>query len=182
MAKHLSVTSEDDVLDIGTGSGILAITAGEIARKVVAVDINPQAVRCARLNVARNGMTDTISVLQGDLFSSMDPDNKFDIILFSPPYLEGQPKSLIDQALFDPDKSLVRRFLEEAGLYLNEKGYIQMVRSLEAITYIPVSDPAGAAPRCLLAICLLQAGADIIRMRHPRAVATVKNFINQIWD
>jgi acetyl-CoA decarbonylase/synthase complex subunit delta len=32
------------------------------------------------------------------------------------------------------------------------------------------------------AICLLQAGADIIRMRHPKAVATVKNFINQIWQ
>jgi acetyl-CoA decarbonylase/synthase complex subunit delta len=32
------------------------------------------------------------------------------------------------------------------------------------------------------AICLLQAGADIIRMRHPRAVATVKDFINQIWQ
>jgi acetyl-CoA decarbonylase/synthase complex subunit delta len=32
------------------------------------------------------------------------------------------------------------------------------------------------------AICLLQAGADIIRMRHPRAVAIVKNFINQIWQ
>jgi len=32
------------------------------------------------------------------------------------------------------------------------------------------------------AICLLQAGADIIRMRHPRAVATVKNFISQIWQ
>ena len=32
------------------------------------------------------------------------------------------------------------------------------------------------------AICLLQAGADIIRMRHPRAVATVKNFINQMWQ
>jgi len=31
------------------------------------------------------------------------------------------------------------------------------------------------------AICLLQAGADIIRMRHPRAVATVKDFINQMW-
>jgi CO dehydrogenase/acetyl-CoA synthase delta subunit len=31
------------------------------------------------------------------------------------------------------------------------------------------------------AICLLQAGVDIIRMRHPRAVTTVKNFINQIW-
>ena len=31
------------------------------------------------------------------------------------------------------------------------------------------------------AVCLLQAGVDIIRMRHPRAVTTVKNFINQIW-
>jgi len=31
------------------------------------------------------------------------------------------------------------------------------------------------------AICLLQAGTDIIRMRHPKAVATVRNFINQIW-
>jgi acetyl-CoA decarbonylase/synthase complex subunit delta len=31
------------------------------------------------------------------------------------------------------------------------------------------------------AICLLQAGVDIIRMRHPRAIKTVKNFINQIW-
>jgi acetyl-CoA decarbonylase/synthase complex subunit delta len=32
------------------------------------------------------------------------------------------------------------------------------------------------------AICLLQAGADIIRMRHPKAVATVKDFINQVWN
>ncbi|MHC4639774.1 MAG: hypothetical protein ACYTBV_20095 [Planctomycetota bacterium] len=32
------------------------------------------------------------------------------------------------------------------------------------------------------AICLLQAGADIVRMRHPRAVKAVKNFINQIWQ
>ncbi|UCE47951.1 MAG: hypothetical protein JSW47_20425, partial [Phycisphaerales bacterium] len=31
------------------------------------------------------------------------------------------------------------------------------------------------------AICLLQAGVDIVRMRHPRAVATVRHFINQIW-
>jgi len=32
------------------------------------------------------------------------------------------------------------------------------------------------------AICLLQAGADIIRMRHPKAVATVKDFISQVWE
>jgi len=31
------------------------------------------------------------------------------------------------------------------------------------------------------AVCLLQAGADIVPMRHPRAVATVRNFINEVW-
>jgi len=42
---------------------------------------------------------------------------------------------------------------------------------------------AGRGPiwEATTAICLLQAGADIIRMRHPKAVATVKNFINEIW-
>ena len=34
----------------------------------------------------------------------------------------------------------------------------------------------------MTAICLLQAGADIIRMRHPKAVTTVRDFINQIWQ
>lgn len=44
----------------------------------------------------------------------------------------------------------------------------------------PVQD-RGPLWEAATAICLLQAGADIVRMRHPRAVAIVKNFINQIW-
>jgi CO dehydrogenase/acetyl-CoA synthase delta subunit len=32
------------------------------------------------------------------------------------------------------------------------------------------------------AICLLQAGVDVIRMRHPKAVSTVRNFIDQVWN
>jgi acetyl-CoA decarbonylase/synthase complex subunit delta len=45
-------------------------------------------------------------------------------------------------------------------------------------------DPADRGPmwETATAICLLQAGVDIIRMRHPRAVATVKNFISQTWQ
>ncbi|MHC4174681.1 MAG: acetyl-CoA decarbonylase/synthase complex subunit delta, partial [Planctomycetota bacterium] len=45
-------------------------------------------------------------------------------------------------------------------------------------------DPADRGPmwEAATAICLLQAGVDIIRMRHPRAVATVKNFIDQLWQ
>ena len=129
MARHVRVQPEDKVLDMGTGSGILAIRAGETALRVTAVDINPQAVRCARENVARNGLADRISVLQGDLFSALPSGAQFDVIFFSPPYLEGEAKERLDQALYDPGKELARRFLKEAGNYLKPNGYIQMAYS-----------------------------------------------------
>jgi acetyl-CoA decarbonylase/synthase complex subunit delta len=50
----------------------------------------------------------------------------------------------------------------------------------EAPGWGPVAD-RGPMWEASSAICLLQAGVDIIRMRHPRAVATVKNFISQVW-
>jgi len=129
MAKHICVTPEDTVLDMGTGSGILAITAGHAARKVIAVDINPVAVRCARENIERHKLDSTVSVLKGDLFSPLPSGSAFDIILFSPPYLEGKPKDNLGLALYDPDKSLIRRFFQEAQNYLKPEGYVQMAYS-----------------------------------------------------
>jgi ribosomal protein L11 methyltransferase len=55
-----------DVLDIGTGSGILAIAAAKLgARRVIAVDSDPTAVKTARENVAVNGAQEIVSVLDG---------------------------------------------------------------------------------------------------------------------
>ena len=129
MAKHINVRPGDIVLDIGTGSGIQAITAGQTALKVIAVDINPEAVRFALRNVIANGLEKKISIVHSDLFSSLHSEDKFDVILFTPPYLKGTPKSDLDHALFDPEKKLARRFFSEAGRHLRPDGYIQMVYS-----------------------------------------------------
>ncbi len=129
MAKHLTVTPEDVVLDMGTGSGVQAITAGKIAAKVVAVDINPAAVEYARKNVIANNLEYTVSVVEGDLFSPLDEKPLFDVILFTPPYLEGQPRSDFDHALFDPDKALLKKFFKEAKSRLKPDGYVQMLYS-----------------------------------------------------
>ncbi len=134
MAGHISVMPEDMVLDIGTGSGIQAITVGQKARKVIAIDINPEAVRCAGENVKRNGLPGIVSVLQGDLFSPLKPYPQFDVIIFTPPYFDGKRKTKIDFALHDPDKTLIARFFKEAGKYLKPDGYIQMV-------YSSIADP-----------------------------------------
>ncbi len=60
------------MLDVGTGSGILAIAAARLgAKDIVAVDIDPDAVRVAIENVAHNGLTDAIDVRQGDLLQGL---------------------------------------------------------------------------------------------------------------
>ena len=91
------VAQDADVLDMGTGSGVCAIAAARYARRVVAVDINPAAVRCARINVLMNALEDKIEVLQGDLFAPVR-SRRFDIVLFNPPFIRGIPSNDADRA------------------------------------------------------------------------------------
>ena len=61
------------VLDVGTGSGILAIAAARLgADSVLGVDIDPMAVRVAQENVEKNGLTKEIVIRQGDLVAGLD--------------------------------------------------------------------------------------------------------------
>ena len=85
------------VLDMGTGSGIAAIFAAQWAERVVAVDINPFAVRCARINALLNCVEDRVEVLQGDLFAPVQ-GRRFDVALFNPPFYRGAPRDDLDAA------------------------------------------------------------------------------------
>lgn len=134
MARHINASPEDKVLDMGTGSGIQAITAAQRGCRVVAVDINPEAVKYTKRNVQANGVEEKVSVLQGNLFSPLSKDERFDIILFTPPYLKGFVKTHFDHALFDRNKTLALRFFTDAKKHLKENGYVQMI-------YSSIADP-----------------------------------------
>jgi HemK-related putative methylase len=86
-----------DVLDMGTGSGVCAVFAANHARRVVAVDINPAAVRCADINVRLNHLEHKIDVRQGDLYGPVSGE-RFDLILFNPPFVRGTPRDNRDSA------------------------------------------------------------------------------------
>jgi release factor glutamine methyltransferase len=78
------------ILDIGTGSGCLAITmAKELAHcRVVAVDISPKALAYARRNVGINKVVDQIEFIERDMFWFMDETaHRFDAIISNPPYI-----------------------------------------------------------------------------------------------
>ena len=113
------VTPEADVLDLGTGSGVGAVFAALCARRVVAVDVNPAAVRCAALNARLNQLEDKIEVREGDLFEPVAGE-RFDLVLFNPPFLRGTPRDDRDRAWRSSD--LAERFAAGLGAHLKPGG------------------------------------------------------------
>lgn len=114
------------VLDMGTGSGVGAVFAAWWARRVVAVDVNPAAVRCAQINALLNHVEDRVEVQAGDLFGPVQGE-KFDIVLFNPPFFRGEAQSELERALWATD--VVERFAAGLADHLTPDGYALVVLS-----------------------------------------------------
>jgi len=98
-------------LDMGTGTGASALFAARRGWRVTAVDLNPQAMRCARINALWNGLEAAIEVREGDLFAPVDGE-RFDLVVFNPPFFRGEPRGRFDLAWRSTD--VMERFA--AGL------------------------------------------------------------------
>ena len=120
------VRADAEVLDMGAGSGVCAIFAARHARRVVAVDINPAAVRCAGINVRLNHLEHRIEVRHGDLFAPVAGE-RFDLIVFNPPFLRGAPLSDRDRAWRSTD--LAERFAAGLSDHLKPSGAALVVLS-----------------------------------------------------
>lgn len=114
------------VLDLGTGTGIGALAAARWAGRVVAVDINPAAERCARINVLLNRVDDRVEVRGGDLFDPVEGE-RFDVILFNPPYYPGVPRNRLDQAFRGGE--VAQRFARGMAAHLRPGGYALVLLS-----------------------------------------------------
>jgi release factor glutamine methyltransferase len=86
------------VLDVGTGSGLLALFAGKKGGIVTAIDINPLAVETCLNNARLNNLP--IQVLESDLFDHLPENEPFDFLLVNPPYFAATPKDDAARAFF----------------------------------------------------------------------------------
>ncbi len=120
------------VLDIGTGSGVLAIHAALRDAMVVAIDTNPAAVACARSNVQKHDLGRNIEVYQSDLFREIPVSVLFDYIFWNPPFYQRPPVDAASAAWnAGLGYSVLRRFAGEAVQHLTLRGKIVMVFSEE---------------------------------------------------
>jgi release factor glutamine methyltransferase len=118
------------VLDLGTGSGILAIAAAKQGCSVTAADINPEAILLAKENAGKENVK--IKFILSDLFENIKA--KYDLIVFNPPYVpteDSEPKTM-ESIAWDggPDGlSRVRGFLSSVSSHLNPGGKILLLVS-----------------------------------------------------
>ncbi len=129
--QNLKVNKGDRVLDLCTGSGILALFAAKNASKVIGVDISSRAIAFSKINVELNNQSNKIELRQGDLFEPVK-DEKFDLIIVNPPF-EPTPKGSIDYLHSDGGEKgtkFVENILFNIREYLNPDGRFQMIANI----------------------------------------------------
>ena len=124
------------VLDVGVGSGVVAISAKleNGALDITAVDISESALQVARANAERFDVEDHIRFVRSDLFKAIDSSERFDIIASNPPYIsEREYEEVAPEVKADPRLALlggprgtdiIERLLAEAPDYLTRPGYL----------------------------------------------------------
>ena len=130
LAGNLRASKEDYVLDMGCGVGIQAIVASRKARRVLAVDINPHAIDTARRNAEKN-KAENIEYRISSLFENIREEEKFDLIIFNPPYVPSEEKDMQARAWAGGiiGRETIDRFIVDAPKHLTENGRIQLLIS-----------------------------------------------------
>jgi release factor glutamine methyltransferase len=149
--------SEPRILDLGTGSGCIAIsTAVNVPQaRVTAVDLSPAALDVARRNTHRHKVESRVELVQGDLFASLPTGTRFDWIASNPPYIPHAELATLsaDVRLHEPTLALdggpdgldvIRRLVAEAPGWLNPGGTLLVEFTPEqASTLVALVEGAG---------------------------------------
>ncbi len=133
LAEQVKKFAFGSVLDVGTGTGIQAITAAKNkkVKNVVAVDIDKKALDEAGKNAEKEKLKTSIKFIHSDLFKKIKSKKKeFDTIIFNPPYLPDDTE-FIDRGVHGGKKGYetLELFLSQANDYLSENGLILIVFS-----------------------------------------------------
>jgi len=106
VAEALAGPAPARLLDLGTGSGILAVTllAEWVQAEALASDLSPEALIVARSNAEDLGVADRLTLIEADWFSGIDA--RFDLIVSNPPYIAAGEMAGLDPEVRDHDPEM----------------------------------------------------------------------------
>ena len=128
----IKINKGDSILEIGTGCGIIALECARIGANVICSDINFFATSLVKRNYQKNKalLKGQLEVRSGDLFEVVKKHEKFDVIIFNPPYLPTKGDDYIGgTGWFDVATNgginglfLTKRYIEELKYHLKKQG------------------------------------------------------------
>ncbi|MDD5296423.1 MAG: class I SAM-dependent methyltransferase [Rhodocyclaceae bacterium] len=160
----LPVTPCPLAFDIGTGTGVLAaVLAKRGVGRVVATEHSPQALACARDNLARLGLEAQVEAVDADLF----PEGQAPLVVCNPPWVPARPSSALETAVYDPDSRMLRGFLNGLSTHLAPGGEGWLILS-------DLAEHLGLRSRKELLDWITAAGLKVLGRReakplHPKA-------------
>lgn len=120
--EKMIVNKGDSVLDLCCGNGVIALAAAKRgARLVIGTDLNPQAIKNAKLNKKRFGLKN-VEFTKADLFGGLK--EKFDVITINPPYTDKKAKDLTEICFWDEGNKVTRNFFANFREYLKKNGRV----------------------------------------------------------
>ncbi len=168
--EHLSI------LELGTGSAAVSIALGVelTGARIVSTDVSEEALNVARVNVLTHRLADRISLRHGDLFSAVDRDDRFDLIVSNPPYLtDEEMDGLSPEVRSEPGRalragkdglSIIRPIIAGAVAHLNPGGFLifeigagqasgvqQLIERTKGLSFIRTRNDYAGHPRVVIA-------------------------------
>lgn len=164
LVATVPLPSQTLAFDIGTGTGVLAaVLAKRGVKRVVATDMEPRSLACARENIDRLGFKGRVEVVEANLF----PEGRAPFIVCNPPWVPGRANSPLEHAVYDPDSRMLRGFLNGLTKHLEPGGEAWLILS-------DLAEHLGLRPRTELLALIEAAGLVVlgrhdVKPRHPRA-------------
>ena len=149
--------------DIGTGTGVLAaLLAKRGVKRIIATELDPRALVCARENLERLGLLAQVEVVQHDLF----PPGRAPLVVCNPPWVPARASAPIERAIFDPESQMLRSFLNGLTDHLDAGGEGWLILS-------DLAEHLGLRSRAELLAMIAAAGLTVleridIRPDHPK--------------
>jgi len=153
-----SAAANKQVVDVGTGSGAIAVAIARHApgTTIVATDISPAALEVARLNAADHGVAGQIEFLEMDLLEKLPAQRQFDLVVSNPPYIGLQEEATLAPQVRDHEPRLalfagpsgteiIARLIPQAAGRLKAGGSLLMeVSPLIAAKVVELVNQSGA--------------------------------------
>lgn len=124
LARHCRVG--DRVLDLGTGSGVIALAAARRGCSVIGSDISTVALRDARHNADHNGFGASVRFVESDCYAAL-ADERFDVIISHLPYVELELDTDTDSQWAATHASVAERVILGAADHLTEHGQLVLL-------------------------------------------------------